>query len=176
MAPPLHWWCLVQVKKNLFVWINTVRIMYRVFPFEQTAQWWSFVWSCLTLKFPWQERKHNSDIFVCFRNFVQRKVGWNLIEVMFFRRRWELFFHQGVRLYLITLESASLTVTATWGGGGWMKTLYTFSPFTLMSASWTVTTAWRGGWMKAPCWLLSPPQLLRENGCLPKTDCSRYIL
>ena len=21
-----------------------------------------------------------------------------------------------------------------------------------------------------------PPQLLRENGCLPKTDCSRYIL
>ena len=130
--------------------------MYRVFPFEQTAQWWSFVWSCLTLKFPWQERKHNSDIFVCFRNFVQRKVGWNLIEVMFFRRRWELFFHQGVRLYLITLESASLTVNVTWGGGGWMKTLYIFSPFTLMSASWTVTTAWRGGWMKAPCWLLSP--------------------
>ena len=100
MAPPLHWWCLVQVKPNLFVWINPVRIMYRVFPFEQTAQWWSFVWSCLTLKFPWQERKHNSDIFVCFRNFVRRKVGWNLIEVMLFRRRWELFFSRRLKVFV----------------------------------------------------------------------------
>ena len=57
-----------------FVWINPVRIMYRVFPFEQTDQWWSFVWSCLTLKFSWQERTQNSDILCAFAILFDRKL------------------------------------------------------------------------------------------------------
>ena len=165
-------------KKNLFVWINPVRIMYRVFPFEQTAQWWSFVWSCLTLKFPWQERKHNSDIFVCFRNFVQRKVGWNLIEVMFFRRRWELFFPGASRCSFIFDYFRVCFINCQCHLRGWgvdEDPVHLF-PFYFNVCFMNCRYRLKRGVDEGPLLTPFPPQLLRENGCLPKTDCSRYIL
>ena len=134
MAPPLHWWCLVQtlaqVKKKPLCLNKPGADNVQSVSFRANSPVMEFCLIVFNLKISLTRAQTELWYFCVLSQFCSAE-SWLEPE-----------------------RSNAFQKALRWGG--WMKTLYTFSPFTLMSASWTVTTAWRGGWMKAPCWLLSP--------------------
>ena len=153
MAPPLHWWCLVQtlaqVKKKPLCLNKPGADNVQSVSFRANSPVMEFCLIVFNLKISLTRAQTQLWYFCVLSQFCSAE-SW-----------------------LEPDRSNALQKALRWGGGWRPCTPF---PFYFNVCFMNCHYRLKRGVDEGPLLTPFPPQLLRENGCLPKTDCSRYIL